>query len=67
MTTDEFDSTIKLLDQFSSLLLLESAVRNPFTTVPGAFTAAREAGLVELREGVPGLTAKGEAYLRGSR
>lgn len=38
-----------------------SAVVDPYTTVPGAFTAARELGLVEVLEGRPVLTRAGRA------
>lgn len=44
--------------------LKEAAVRDPYTTVRGAFTAAREAGLVEVREGQPVRTKSGESFLR---
>jgi hypothetical protein len=42
--------------------MAEPAVLDPYTTVPGAFTTAREAGLVELHEGQPVRTPQGEAY-----
>lgn len=44
--------------------MAEPAVLDPYTTVPGAFTAARKAGLVEVREGQPMRTPQGEAYRR---
>ena len=40
------------------------AVRNPYTTTPGAFTAARERGLVEIFEGCPTRTAEGRNAMR---
>jgi hypothetical protein len=45
--------------------LAMAAVRDPYTTTPGAFTAAREMGLVEMHEGQPRLTLAGLAAKSG--
>lgn len=39
------------------------AVRDPYTTTPGAFTSARVLGLVEMHEGQPALTGLGHTRL----
>jgi hypothetical protein len=41
-----------------------AAVRDPYTTEPGAFTAALALGLVEMHEGQPRRTEAGEEALR---
>lgn len=43
--------------------LAREALRDPYTTIPGAFTAARERGWVELHEGQPRVSPLGACQL----
>lgn len=49
--------------EVKNMELVRLAVANPYTTVVGAFTAAREAGYMEVLGGEPTRTKKGRALL----